>query len=213
MPSLAELRDEGMRAGLSLRQAPANPLELFRAWFEQAKTAGVTQPRAMTLATVNALGRPTARMLVLAGYDARGFAFITDGSSPKAQDLRQQPWAALVFHWADLERQVRVEGQVVALEAAETDAFFHQRARESQLAAWAARQSQVIEDRAVLEERLLQLLAAHERAPVERPPAYIGFRVKPSMLEFWQARHDHLNDRVRYRRAEDGSWITELLAP
>jgi pyridoxamine 5'-phosphate oxidase len=211
--SAAELREEYMRTGLSLRQAAANPIEQFRLWFEQAKAVGLYQPRAMALATVNALGRPSARMLLLAGFDERGFAFTTGERSPKAQDLRRQPWAALVFHWAELQRQVRAEGQVEALDEAETDAFFKQRARASQMAAWAARQSEVIASRAVLEQRLLQLLDEPERTPVQRPPDYGGFRLKPALMEFWQARSDHLNDRVRYRSAEDGSWIIELLAP
>jgi len=129
------------------------------------------------------------------------------------QDLQRQPWAALVFHWAELERQVRVEGPVEPLAEAETEAYFQRRARESQLATWASRQSEVIADRAALEERLLQVLAEHEQRPVERPPYYIGFLLKPVLVEFWQARTDHLNDRVRYTRAEDGSWIIELLAP
>jgi pyridoxamine 5'-phosphate oxidase len=213
MPSLDELRDEALRAGFSLRDAAASPVEQFRAWFEQAKAAGLYQPRAMAMATVNALGRPAARMLVLAGYDERGFDFTTDGRSPKAQDLSRQPWAALVFHWAELDRQVRVEGVVEALEDVLTDAYFHQRARESQLAALASRQSEVIEGRDVLEERLLELLTQYEHTPVERAPYFAGYRLRPEVMEFWQTRRDHLNDRVRYRKAEDGSWIIELLAP
>ena len=213
MPSLDELREHAMRAGLGLRDAAANPVEQFRAWFQQAGDAGLYQPRAMALATVNELGRPTARMLVLAGFDEHGFDFTTDGGSPKAGDMRARPWAALVFYWAELERQVRLEGEIERLDGATTDAYFKKRARESQLSTWVARQSEVIDGRDVLEERLLQLLAEHERKPVSRPPYYAGYRVRPSMFEFWQARADHLNDRVRYRRAEDGSWIIELLAP
>lgn len=216
MATPAELRDAYMRTGLGLRQAAPRPMEQFRVWFDEAQAAGLFQPQAMTLATVNAMGRPTARSLWLAGHDARGFVFTTIAGSPKVQDLRRQPWAALVFYWAELERQVRAEGPVEPMPEAETDASFQQRSRESQLAAWASRQSEVIVDRAVIEERLLQVLAEHdehERRPIERPPDYIGFRLAPVMVEFWQARTDSLNDRVRYRQADDGSWITELLAP
>ena len=213
MPSINALREEAMRTGLSLRDAPADPMRLFQAWFEQAKAAGASQPRAMAMATVNALGRPSARMLVLAGCDEGGFDFTTDDHSPKALHLARQPWAALVFYWAEMERQVRIEGRVEPLDDAHSDAYFQKRARESQIAAWAARQSEVIADRAVLEERLLQLLADHEHKPVTRPPYYSAHRLRPAMLEFWQARTDHLNDRVRYTLSEDGTWTIELLEP
>jgi len=213
MPSLSELREEAMRTGLSLRQAAAHPMDQFRAWFEQARAAGLYAPRAMSLATVNAQGRPTARMVVLAGFGERGFDFTTDGRSPKAEDLRRSAYAALVFHWAELERQVRVEGTVEALPASEVEPYFQKRSRGSQLAAWASHQSEVIPGRDILEERLLQILTEHEGRPIDMPPYYAGYRVRPAMLEFWQARSDQLNDRVRYRLAEDGAWITELLAP
>lgn len=212
-PTVDELREQTMRRGLSLRDAPSRPMEQFRAWFEQAREAGLYQPRAMSLATINAPGHPTARMVVMAGFSDSGVDFTTDGRSPKADDLRRQPWAALVFYWAELERQVRMEGTVEALDEAVTDAYFQMRARESRLAAWAARQSEVIKSRDLLEERLLQVLAEHEDKPVTRPPDTIGFRLRPSMVEFWQARSDHLHDRVHYRLAEDKTWIIELLAP
>jgi pyridoxamine 5'-phosphate oxidase len=167
----------------------------------------------MTLATMTAEGRPAVRVVVLAGFDARGFDFTTDGRSPKAGELRRQPWAALAFLWPELERQVRVEGPVETLAEAEADAYFHKRARESQLAAWLAPQSQVVASRAVLEEGLLQVLARYDGRPVPRPPEYTGYRVAPATLEFWQARSDHIHDRLRYRRAPDGAWIIELLAP
>lgn len=202
-----------MRAGLSLHDAPSYPMQQFRAWFEQARAAGLYQPRAMSLATVNALGRPSGRMVVLAGFDEGGFDFTTDRRSPKALDLQRQPWAALVFYWAELERQVRVEGKVAGLAEATTDAYFQMRSRESRLAAWASRQSEVIAGRDVLQERLLRVMAEHEHAPVTRPPDTVGFRLQPSLVEFWQARSDRLHDRLRYRQAEDETWIIELLSP
>ncbi len=212
-PSLDELRAEAMRAGLSLRDAPSHPMQQFHAWFEQARAAGLYQPRAVSLATVNALGRPSARMVILAGFGDSGFDFTTDQRSPKALDLQRQPWAALVFYWAELERQVRVEGKVAGLAEATTDAYFQMRSRESRLATWASRQSEVIAGRDVLEERLLRMMAEHEHAPVTRPADTVGFRLQPSLVEFWQARSDRLHDRVRYRQAEDETWIIELLSP
>ena len=213
MSTIDELREQAMATGLSLREAAASPVEQFQAWLDQARAAGLYQPRGMTLATVNALGRPTARMVVLAAFDEQGFDFATDARSPKIEDLRHQPWAALVFHWAEMERQVRIEGEVELLDDAAGDAYFYKRARESQLASWVARQSEVIDNRGLLEDQLLTLLAKHEHQPVSRPPHYLAYRVKPSLVEFWQARSDHLHDRVRYRPGEGQSWITERLAP
>ena len=213
MTDLDELRDELMRTSFGLREAAADPVQQFRQWFQTAKAAGLYEPRAMALATVRADGQPTARMVVLAGFDERGFDFATDDRSPKAADLQRQPRAALVFHWAELQRQVRVEGTVELLDAAATDAYFYQRARASQFATWLARQSDVLEGREVLEERLLKRLAEYEERPVPRPPYYVAYRVRPAVIEFWQARSDHINDRVRYHCAEDGAWIIDLLAP
>jgi pyridoxamine 5'-phosphate oxidase len=212
-PSLDELRADAMRVGLTLRDAPSHPLAQFQAWFEQARTAGLYQPRAMTLATVNAQGRPTARMVVLTGASNAGFDFTTDGRSPKALDLQRQPWAALVFYWAELQRQVRVEGQVVTLPVSITETYFQRRARESRLAAWASRQSEVIAGRDVLEERLLPVLARYEQGLIPRPPDTAGFQLQPMLVEFWQGRLDSLHDRVRYRLAGDQTWIIDLLAP
>jgi len=212
-PTPAELREQAMTSGLSLSDAPNTPAELFQAWFEQTRPAGVPQPRAMTLATVNALGRPTARMVILAGCDQRGFDFATDARSPKIADTAQQPWVALVFYWAELERQVRVEGPLEPLDAVISDRYFYLRSRESQVATWLARQSDAINGRDILEESLLQRMAEFEGQPIPRPPYYLAYRVKPAMVEFWQARGERINDRLRYTSAPGGSWIIELLAP
>ena len=199
--------------GLSPREAAANPMAQFRLWFGQAQAAGARQPRAMTLATVTAQGRPTARMVVLAGYDEHGFDFATDSRSPKIADTLHQPWVALVFYWAELDRQVRIEGELTVLDEAAADAYFHKRARESQIATWVGRQSEVVPDRAVLEEQFLALLTGRERQPISRPPTYLAYRVQPALVEFWQARSDQLHDRVRYTLAEPGAWTIERLAP
>ena len=199
--------------GLSEREAAASPVAQFRLWFEQTRAAGVRQPRAMTLATVNALGRPTARMVVLAGYDERGFDFATDSRSPKIADTLRQPWVALVFYWAELDQQVRIEGELTALDEATADVYFHKRARDSQIATWVGRQSEVVPDRAGLEEQFLALLTGRERQPISRPPTYLAYRVRPAQFEFWQARSDQLHDRVRYTLAEPGAWTIERLSP
>ena len=211
--SADELRERAMRRGVELRDATAEPVSLFQAWFEQTKPAGVRQPRAMTLATVNALGRPAARMVVLAGFDQHGFDFATDARSPKIEDGQRQPAVALVFFWAELERQVRIEGQLEPLDEATSDRYFQMRARQSRLATWLARQSDIIEGRDTLEERLLRLLADYDHQPIPRPPYYLAYRVRPALVEFWQARSDYINDRLRYVRRADDSWTIERLAP
>ena len=213
MPAADDDREKTLRAGLSPRDAAVSPVAQFRLWFEQTRAAGVRQPRAMTLATVNALGRPTARMVVLAGFDERGFDFATDSRSPKIADTQRQPWVALVFHWPELDQQVRIEGEMMLLDGATADLYFHKRTRESQIATWVGRQSEVVPGRAVLEEQFLELLTGSERQPIRRPSTYLAYRVRPAMVEFWQARSDQLHDRVRYTLVEPGAWTIERLAP
>jgi pyridoxamine 5'-phosphate oxidase len=210
---LEALRAAYMAEGFDLTQAAAEPVTQFVAWLAQVEAAGVFGPRAMTLATTNAAGRPSARLVMLAGCDARGFAFCTDAGSPKARDLAQQPWAALVFNWGALERQVRVEGPVEPIADDEADRYFARRASAARLAAWAGRQSAVIRDRAGLEARLIEVLSRYEGQAIPRPPYYAGYRVAPALVEFWQGRADRLHDRVRYERLEGGRWLIERLAP
>jgi pyridoxamine 5'-phosphate oxidase len=152
-------------------------------------------------------------MLVLAGFDEHGFDFATDDRSPKIEDARRQPWVALVFYWAELDRQVRIEGELAPLDEAAAEQYFHRRARAAQLAAWVGQQSAVVAERPILEEQLLRLLAEQEHQAVGRPPSYRAYRVAPTRVEFWQLRSDQLHDRVRYRQAEPGAWIIERLAP
>jgi len=208
-----EVRAALMAAGFDLAQAAAEPVAQFRAWLEQAEAAGVFGPRAMTLATVNAAGRPTARLVMLADYDAGGFVFCTDEGSPKAQDLALTPWAALVFNWGEVERQVRVEGRVTEIPDDEADGYFARRASAARLAAWAGRQSRVIPNRAGLEEHLIEALARYENQDIPRPAYYAGYRVAPALVEFWQGRTDRLHDRISYRQVEGGGWLIERLAP
>jgi pyridoxamine 5'-phosphate oxidase len=167
----------------------------------------------MTLATVGAEGRPSARVVLLRKLDERGFCFFTNYESRKGQELAQNPWAALLFWWGRLERQVRIEGQVERLSEAESDAYYHSRPKGSRLGAWASAQSQVIANRQVLEEKLAALEAEYAHTEPPRPSFWGGYRLVPTLFEFWQGGPHRLHDRIRYLRQEDGSWQIERLSP
>ncbi|HBB31916.1 MAG TPA: pyridoxamine 5'-phosphate oxidase [Cyanobacteria bacterium UBA8803] len=210
---VADLRKEYTLHGLSEADAHPNPFQQFKIWFDQAIAAQLPEPNAMTLATATPDGKPSARMVLLKGYDERGFVFYTNYDSHKGQQLRENPWGAIAFWWVQLERQVRIEGRVEQVSAAESDAYFQSRPQESQLGAWVSPQSQIIESREVLEQRLAQLKKEYENKQVPRPPYWGGFRVIPSAIEFWQGRPSRLHDRLLYRLLEDGSWIIQRLSP
>lgn len=215
MSSLADLRQEYARAELTHAHVADDPLDQFRTWFDEALDADVEEPNAMTLATAGADGTPSARIVLLKGLDARGFQFYSNYESQKGTELSQNPHAALVFWWAPLERQVRIEGRVDRLPDDESTEYFHSRPRGSQLGAWASPQSQVVDDRAELEENLASVQAEYEDDdPIPRPPHWGGYVVRPTQIEFWQGRPNRLHDRLRYRRAdEQDDWTLERLAP
>ncbi len=210
---IADLRKAYTRAGLLEREIDADPFQQFQRWLQEAIAAEVPEPNAMTLATASPTGQVTARMVLLKGIDERGFVFYTNYQSRKAAQLEANPQAALVFWWAELERQVRVEGAIAPLAADESDAYFQSRPLGSQLGAWASPQSQVIASRAVLEQRLQALEQEYAGKVVPRPPHWGGFRVCPERIEFWQGRPNRLHDRLVYDREAAGRWQRSRLAP
>jgi pyridoxamine 5'-phosphate oxidase len=208
----ARLRKEYTRAGLAESDANPDPIAQFRRWFDDALAAGLREPNAMTLATATPDGRPSARVVLLKGFDERGFVFYTNYEGRKGEELEENPYCALVFYWAELERQVRVEGRVSRVPKRESDEYFGSRPRGSRLGAWASEQSRPVGGREVLEERLRVLEAEYEAREVPRPPFWGGYRVEPEVIEFWQGRENRLHDRLVYRRS-GGGWGRERLQP
>jgi pyridoxamine 5'-phosphate oxidase len=209
---VARLRRDYTRAGLDESDADPNPIEQFRRWFDEALAADLHEPNAMILATATPDGRPSARIVLLKGFDERGFVFYTNYDGRKSRELEANPFCALVFYWGELERQVRVEGRASRVPGEESDAYFERRPRGSQLGAWASEQSRPVRDRGVLEERLRELKGEYEDREVPRPPFWGGSRVEPETIEFWQGRENRLHDRLRYRRVGD-LWERERLQP
>jgi len=188
------------------------PLQRFSEWFAQAQAAVKVDPNAMVVSSVGAQGRPSSRVVLLKGFDAQGFVFYTNLESRKGHELSEQKAAALCFHWKELERQVRIEGTVEPVTDAEADAYFATRPRESQLGAWASKQSQPLPSRDELESRVREFQQRFEGQPVPRPPHWSGFRVVPDRLEFWTNRTSRLHERECYVRSDSG-WTRGLLYP
>ncbi|MDP9487375.1 MAG: pyridoxamine 5'-phosphate oxidase [Actinomycetota bacterium] len=210
---VADLRNEYTRAGLDETDLRPDPLAQFRGWFEDALAAGLHEPNAMTLATATPGGKPSARVVLLKGFDERGFVFYTNYEGRKGEELGRNPRAALVFYWGELERQVRIEGRASRVPERESDAYYASRPRGSRLGAWASEQSRPVEGREVLESRLRALEREYEGREVPRPPFWGGYRVEPEAVEFWQGRQNRLHDRIVYRRRGAGGWEIERLQP
>jgi pyridoxamine 5'-phosphate oxidase len=213
LDDVGRLRKEYTRSGLRESDTDTNPIEQFRRWFDEALASNLHEPNAMTIATATPDGHPSARIVLLRGFDERGFVFYTNYEGRKGWELETNPYAALVFYWGELERQVCLEGRVGRIPDEESDAYFAGRPRGSQLGAWASEQSRPVKDRGTLEERLRELETEYEGREVPRPPFWGGYRLEPEIMEFWQGRENRLHDRLVYRRSEERGWRRERLQP
>ncbi len=212
MPSLADLRRDYTLAGLSETDAGNDPFALFHQWFDQAAAANLLEPNAFTLATATPTGVPSARTVLLKLFDERGFCFFTNYNSRKGDEMAANPHVAMMFLWHELERQVRIEGKAEKTTAQESDDYYQQRPMGSRLGAWSSPQSEVISGRSVLEEQQKQLLTRFENGEPPRPPHWGGYRIVPTVFEFWHGRPSRLHDRIRFRLV-NGVWVVDRLAP
>lgn len=210
--SLPDIRNEYRRASLSKKDLAASPFDQFRKWFEEALASGIEQANAMTLATGTRDGHISARIVLLKGIDDSGFYFYTNYESRKGSQISENPYGALVFFWKELERQVRLEGEIARATEENSDAYYRSRPEKSRISAWASPQSRVIPDRAFLEEEVRKTEERFGDRPVERPKFWGGYVLRPELFEFWQGRSNRLHDRFRYTCPE-GKWKAERLAP
>lgn len=212
MTNIADLRKSYERTALDEDASQTQPIKQFELWFQQALDAQVPEPNAMTLATAGVNGRPSTRIVLVKGFDERGIVWYTNYQSRKGLELATHPFAALQFHWVELERVVRIEGRVEKVSEEESDTYYRSRPLDSRIGAWASPQSEVIPSRATLVANAAKYAATYMLNP-PRPPHWGGFRLMPDMWEFWQGRKSRLHDRLRYRLTEDGAWLRERLAP
>jgi pyridoxamine 5'-phosphate oxidase len=211
--AIAEIRKEYKLQTLSEKDVLQDPFAQFEKWWREALHAGIDEPNAMTLATAATDGVPDARIVLLKGFDSRGFTFFTNYDSAKGRQLLANPRAALVFFWAALERQVRINGQVYMAGPEISDEYFNSRPEGSRIGAWASPQSQVIESREWLEKKEMDYRTASAKQPLARPPYWGGYVVRPERMEFWQGRPSRLHDRLLFSLQHDGSWKVQRLAP
>jgi len=213
MSSISDLRKEYSKKSLSENEVALDPLSQFEQWWLDAEASGIEEMNAMTLATASSDGIPSARIVLLKGFDQSGFVFFTNYSSFKARQLEENPRASLVFFWKDLERQVRILGLVEKLEASASDEYFDTRPEGSKIGAWASPQSQVIPGRSWLEDLERKFKESFKGKKIQRPEGWGGYRVRPIHFEFWQGRTNRLHDRLQYTLEEGGNWKIERLAP
>ena len=215
MPArMTDARKEYEQGALDEAGVEHDPIRQFTLWYDAAVAAGVPEPEAMTLATATPAGRPSARIVLLRGYDERGFCFFSNYTSHKGRELAANPYAALTFHWVEQERQVRIEGRVEKTTAAESDSYFHSRPSQSRIGAWSSPQSAVIPNRAALEELFSQFQQQYpDETTIPRPEHWGGYRLIPDRIEFWQGRPSRLHDRLVFSRADGSDWKLERLAP
>ncbi|AXY76395.1 pyridoxamine 5'-phosphate oxidase [Paraflavitalea soli] len=213
MSSIADIRKDYKLKDLTEEQAQKHPVDQFSQWWKEAIAAEIDEVNAMTLATASTDGIPDARIVLLKEYDKQGFVFFTNYGSAKGRQLAENPYATLVFFWKELERQVRVSGQVERISEEESDQYYNSRPEGSRIGAWASPQSQVIKSREWLDEQDLNFREIFRSKPITRPPHWGGYRVKPLRIEFWQGRPSRLHDRLYYTLSQQGSWIMERLAP
>ena len=224
MTKLADLRKSYMKGSLSEEDVQANPVDQFKIWFDQAQHAELPEPNAMTVASVDENGKPSARVVLIKEVTQEGFVFFTNYNSHKGKEIDENPHAALVFFWKELERQIRIEGTVQKVSAEESDRYFNSRPASSRIGAWASPQSAVIENRLVIEQNVERYSSIFANDSIERPDHWGGYIVKPRSIEFWQGRSSRLHDRIRYTieasaynaatdTRSDANWKIERLAP
>ena len=210
--SITDIRTDYSQAQLSTADTDPDPIVQFAKWFEEALRAEIAEPNAMGVSTVGESGRPSSRILLIKDFDQRGFTWFTNYQSRKGQELQQQPYAALLFHWIELERQVRIEGRVEQVAAEESEQYFQSRPLKSRLGAIASAQSKIVADRATLEQQFAATELQAGDYP-RRPQHWGGYRLKPDYIEFWQGRPSRLHDRIAYTLNADGLWTRQRLQP
>ncbi len=210
--TIKDIRIDYSLYALNEDDVAANPINQFAKWWAEAIASEILEVNAMTLATANKYGKPSARIVLLKDYDERGFVFFTNYESHKGKELAENTHAALVFFWKEIERQIRIEGVIEKVDAVESDAYFSSRPEGSRIGAWASPQSKIIETRSVLEDNVKKFQLEFKNS-IPRPPHWGGYRVLPDLIEFWQGRKNRLHDRIQFTKTNEGSWKVERLAP